>query len=376
MTAEQLWHRGRLAAAGELSAVAIAALPEPDHAPFRDDGNLAQRWHEHGTWMWHLARHAEAERALRRAYELRLHALGAAHADTLATLERLAALDAHLHRDDAAAKFETVVAGLERSPVRQAIARRNHAAYLRDVQRLPEARAQLDRATLVLERELPDSHPEVIHGLKVDALLHLYEGSPEPARVIATRAVERATRQWSADHPFTTGAELTLAAAELRTGKLGEAGKRLPAIVERLEAAYGEHPLVALALTRHAQLEQQRARRFDLAEQLARRAVAIYKRFYPAHYASVAWTLFEILMEGNRPVDAADLAIELEPIATKRLRAAMAARIGNALVKVRDYRQALPWLDRARDASEDPEIAAKWAAHADKWRHYVTRFER
>jgi hypothetical protein len=87
---------------------------------------------------WYNARFDECERVLETSHQLRRQVRGDHHPDTLDTLERLAALAHYQLRDDdlAGERFSAAIAGLSRAHgadhVRVAVARRNHAAYLRD----------------------------------------------------------------------------------------------------------------------------------------------------------------------------------------------------------------------------------------------------
>ena len=165
--------------------------------PFREAPSPldeARRWHEHGhPVLGQVAAFPEARDALRRTYATRRRLLGPDHADTLETLERLAAL-AHFCMDDAAiARFEAVLAGSLRlygdEHVRVAVARRNFAACLRDRGRKRDARIQIRASQRdVRARAAPPEHADVVAGLKVEAML--LEG--ERAHHAAIERAERA----------------------------------------------------------------------------------------------------------------------------------------------------------------------------------------
>jgi hypothetical protein len=243
---QRLWDAGRILAAYEASSEPVAASSAH---PFRDQLQLltdAQQWHERGVLCWYNARNAEARAALARAYELRIKILGPEHPDTLDTAERQAAAARSIPEREAV--LERLIAVFGDQDLRVAIARRNLAALLRDEHQLSEARATLALAAPIIERSLPRDHPDVIALLKVDALLSSCEESYDTAMARATAAIERGQRAWTPEHPFVTSVELTILHIELATGRYKSAHRRSPSVCRRLEAAYGEHPLVAIAL--------------------------------------------------------------------------------------------------------------------------------
>jgi tetratricopeptide (TPR) repeat protein len=374
-----LLERGAIRAAYDASLKACGDLAEGAH-PFRSATDAASRWHLHGLVCWHNGRMAEAEHALEKAYAARLDAYGATNSDTLDTLERLAAVANYQSRHDLAAeRFEQVIAGLiakyGEGGVRVAVAQRNHAALLRDARRLPEARTLIDRATDVLERELPAQHADVIAALKVDAMLHIYEGSHQAAWRIAVRAVELGTSLWEQAHPFVANAELIAASAETHLKQFDRAHKRFPRIQKSIERAYGEHPMLAIAMSKRASLLEASGKNLADAVQLAREAVRMYRSFYPEAGGGMVWSLFSILMTAKRPIDAAELAQEIGDRISPTIAHAMAGRLANEFLKVGAYREALPWLERARDGCTDADVRAKWDAQVDKWTRYLRRFQ-
>jgi hypothetical protein len=378
----RLWKIGRFDAACTLSGRLIAAIPRIDH-PFRDAGlaaDTARQWHAHGVLCWHNGRFDDANTALGQAYALRCALQGDQHPDSLETLERLAAL-AHSQLDDELAlkRFDAALDGFVRlhgeESVRVAIVRRNYAAFLRDRSRAAEARALIDRATDVLERELPPAHPDNVAALKVEALLFVVEGEYPAAARVAERAIELGRKELAEEHPFIAAAELILATTEIRSKEFKKAEKRLARVLKHFERSLRErHPLVAITISRQAQLLHARGASLERAEELARRAFEYYGETYPKNVGGIAWTLFEILLDGGKPVDAADLATELAPAVEQRLRLAMAGKLANRFLDAGDYRTALPWIERARDASDD-DGREQWTASLEKWTRYVKRFE-
>ena len=372
---ERLWQAGQIRAAYEASS-----LPGPatsDH-PFRDPIarlDAARLAHEHGTLCWYAAKFAECRVALDRAHGERTTALGAEHPDTLDTLERLAALAHYTMAPDAPRQFGDVITKLERvhgaESVRVAIAERNAAACLRDRGKLEEARAMIDRSRTVLLRSLPIEHPEVVAVYKVSAMLHGSAGAHQAAHDDARLAVDLGTRVWGAEHPFVANADLSAARAEIRLGMLKPAVKRLKAAIPRIERGLGSHPMLAIALSVYAEYELAAASNFQHGEELARRAIAIYGETYPGRATLMLWLLFQLLFESGQLVEASELYLGLGDDTPRTLRMAMTGKIANHLVRLRDLRQALPWVERTRDLSDTPEVAAKWAAQAERLRQQI-----
>lgn len=374
---ERLWRAGKIRAAYDASSRITAPRPTADH-PFRDPTSLlatARQWHEHGVLCWHVARFPEAGAVLGRALAARKQSLGVDHPDTLDTAERLAALAHYLLDDAAPDRFADVVSRLERvhgeDHVRVAIAQRNYAACLRDTQRIAEARTLIDHARHVLERELPPEHEEIVAAYKVSAMLYNMEGGYHKAIGDAERAVKIGRRIWSDDHPFVVTAELSIANAELSLGEHRRAGKRLPAMIKSLQRDLGDHPMVAIALCLHADVELAAGSNFQRAEQLVRRGMAIYRQTYGDDVPeAMVWTLFQILFESRQIVEAGEYAQAAGEL-SRGLRLAMAGKLANYLTQVRDYPNAVPWIERARDLSDDAEVAAEWAAQAERLRREI-----
>lgn len=250
---QRLWDAGRILAAYEGSSEPVALSNEH---PFRDQHLLltdAQQWHERGVLCWYNARDGEAEAALARAYELRRKILGPDHPDTLDTVERQAAAARSIPKFEAV--IDRLIAVFDEQHLRVAIARRNFAAELRNASRVPEARAIFRLAAPVIESSLPSGHGDVVALLKVAALLCVHEEDHASSIARATRAIELGQGLWNEAHPFIASAELIVATAERKLHKYKRARQRLPWICERLEAAYGEHPLLALALWLGAQID-------------------------------------------------------------------------------------------------------------------------
>lgn len=277
---DELWRAGQFRAAFEAS-------PIPDDtrgdAPFRDRLETlarSQRWHEYGTLAWYAGKFREAETALARAFEVRRDALGETHADTLASQVRHAAAVGVLDRRGVVL-FERAIGilgevfGFEGLEV--ALARRDLAVCLRDFGELARARALIDLARPTIEEQLELDHPASILALAADAGLAELELRYEQALHLGQRAVGLGAIAWSPEHPFVASAELVVAVAEMRRSDPASAKKRLPGIVERLEAGYGDHPELARALWCRAACAVTLRRGMRGAEKDMLRVVEIYR---------------------------------------------------------------------------------------------------
>jgi hypothetical protein len=137
------------------------------------------------------------------------------------------------------------------------------------------------------------------------------------------------------------------------------------------------HPLTAVVLLRQAQLvHRDKHGSLERAEELARRSLAIVRETLPVVTGDFTWTLFQILMDAGKPVDAAELATQIDPDLEIDMRLELAARLSNRFLQIGDYKTALPWLARACEAcGGDAELRAEWTAELEKWTRYVKRFE-
>ena len=372
----EAWRRGAFPYAYALSLVELTPVDRAQH-PYRADApplEQATLWHEHGRRCWQLAKLDEAEHALQRAYELRRPILGVDDPLTLDTAERLAAV-ASYRGDEALAteRFTQALAGLERvhgeGSVRVAIARRNFAAHLRSSGDLARAEALLELAMKVLATRLPEADPEHIDGLKVEAFLRFVQGAHHRALAIAERAIELGIAAWHLDHPFVASAHLTAARAQRMLGLYRAARKRLAIVIPCFERAYGAHPLTAVALHQAACVELD-DHNHDLAEELARRALAMYRAFHPTGYAAtIATTLLRILAERGQFGDAAALVEEFEPLARETRRYTLSLALADAQLAAGRVASGFANLRRARalaPADRHAELDAAIASWADE----------
>jgi hypothetical protein len=310
--------------------------PVGESHPFRDlpPLELAEIQHEQGTLAWANARFDLAERALQRAYELRRAAVGDDHPLTLATIERQAALAHCLERhDDARKLFRRAIDGytktLSARAHETAVARRNFAAFLRDIGEFDAARKEIKVALALIRARVGRAHPSYAAALKVDALLAHCEGRNHEALEQAEGAIDICTRCHGASHPHTAGARLTAARAEHALGRGAEARAHVQQALADLEAAYGEHPLVAFALDCAAKIDLAFDGDLAIAERHARRSHAIYERVYPESYIGLP-TLHSVLEHTSQWKAAGDLC---ELIAKRA---------------AEDPAAAAEWLERAR----------------------------
>jgi tetratricopeptide (TPR) repeat protein len=279
-----LWSRGELRAACDASARAMAGLVDP----FRDRGagddlEMATRWHDHGHRCWHLARFVEAADALDRAFSIRSARLGDDHLDTLATLDRLAAL-AHYTNDHelAAARWQAAIAKLDDTDgprgLRTAIARRNFSTLLRHTD-TRSARRELERALAFFRRSVTDDDLEYLALRKANAMLAYDERAHPVAIRLAEEALEHSPLPDA--HPFVAAAKLVAARSIAAIGDRRVARTIVDEVIAVFERSYGDHPLLAIALAFAGRL----ARDDDelaVARALLERALAMYRCFYPS----------------------------------------------------------------------------------------------
>ncbi len=360
---QRLWDAGRILAAYEASTVPEASSSEH---PFRDQHQLladARRWHERGVLCRFNARMLESSTALAKAHELRHRALGDQHPDTLATVEAQAAA-AH-SPEKFASVVDRLIDALGENHLRVAIARRNYAGVLRDLQRYEEARATLALATAVLDDQLPAEDPERIAVLKVDALLRVYEDDCATAIAQGARAMQLGKRIWNPAHPFIAAAELVIAFAELRSGSWKSARKRLPSVSARLEAAYGDHPLVAVALWRAAQVAVEARYAILDVEDDMRRALVMFERT-GSDTAVMQFTLFQMLYFSGRTLEATELAESLFAQVERNYQCDMASSLAWLWNRAMDPVAARRWGERARESSPD-KMRATWTETLSTW---------
>ena len=377
-TLERRWRRGELLAAYEASRRLRDGDTAASDSPYRGTIvplDAARRLHDHGRRAWHVARFEDADRSLGEAHALRRDTLGADHPDTLDTLERRAALAGYrCDNATAAAWFAEVIVGLADrlgpAHVRVAVARRNHGAFLRDVGDHDGAHAELAAAGERL-RVLPPEHPDHIDWLKAHALLELAH-DPRAALASAERAAELGARCWDVEHPFVAAAHLTAGQAELALARLRPARQRLARAAELLERAYGAHPLVAIALHARGRVELHAGDDLGLAERLIGDAAALYGRFYAgAPVFDLRATIVDVYLERGALDEAVAAAPVLYAGCSPPTRAAIADAVACALLEAGQIAAGVSWLERARAATEDPDLAAELAGAIAAWRDYL-----
>jgi tetratricopeptide (TPR) repeat protein len=357
----EAWRRGAFPYAYALSLVELTPVDHAQH-PYRADApplEQATLWHAHGQRCWQLAKLDEADHALQRAYELRRPILGVDDPLTLDTAERLAAVASYRGDETLATeRFTQAIAGLERvhggDSVRVAIARRNFAAHLRASGHLGRAHALLESALEVLRTALSAEDPEHVDALKVQALLLHRQGSHHQALAVAERAIKLGIAAWDLDHPFVAAAHLTAASAEHDLGIYRSARKRLASVIACFERSYGAHPLTALALYKLACIELD-DHNHDLAEELARRALPMYRAFHPTGFvATIATTLIRIAGERGQFADADVLRREFEPLAAESRRYRLPLALAQAQLATGRIAEGLANLRRAREVAPPP----------------------
>lgn len=361
---EDAWARGEFRAATDASAAALAERSGGE--PFRDGVRpieAARALHEHGRRCWHLARFDEAHRCLQRAYDLRASTLGAGHPDTLATLERLAALAEYTGDIDLArARFDEVITGLRAADVpatRVAVAQRNLAAALRNSGDTDAAAALIADDVRPVLAQLPDAHPDHVDLLKGEATLASWQ---DPARAFqpSRLAARAAIACWGETHPFTAGAQLTLAKSQLARGRDVDAYARLELVTAVFARAYGPHPLLAIAYDAMSHCRQEQRGR---CRDNARRAYEMYRAVYPTPMAyGFGERYLDLLLVDYDLMKAEPLASDLQTIAPAELYR-VALRLANAYADLGLRDDAMRWLARGRTAP----VPAEHRDEIDLW---------
>jgi hypothetical protein len=369
---DRLWWRGELRAAYQLSR-GLVQVPTGD--PFRGGtGSLedAARWHAHGTRAWHLARFDEAGRLLDAAFQVRRSQLGDGHPHTLATLGRLAA---HAHyterRKLATERFEQVIEqwiGLEgRNSIAVAIAKRNYGCFLRDKGDRATAERFLDDATRVFKKRVHDDDPEYLALRKACALLSIYDGNHTTAVWIVEDAIRRT--RLDHHHPFVAAAYLTIARGLQRLGELKSAGNLLRDVVASFERGYGDHPLLAIALSVVADLHIERGE--------TEPAIAVTRRWFAMYSAFYSITSFTFAVQACHRFTCVGLMAEAEHIAEQIAVAAperaheCLRRLASVYLQRRDP-AGLAWLERAADLAP-PTHKANYLENLASWRSSLAR---
>ena len=369
---ERLWWNGELRAAYLLSR---DQLQTPSGDPFRDRaGSLddAARWHAHGTRSWHLARFDEAGRFLDAAYDRRRTALGDRHPQTLATLERLAAVaDYTDQRELAEQRFEQVIEGWialdGRKSLGAAIARRNYASSLRHRGKPQEALDLLDQAEKVFKKRVADDDPEYLALRKSRAVTLVFAGDGLKSARTAELAIKRT--KLPHDHPFVAAAYLTLARALAQLGELGTACNRVRDVIASFQRGYGDHPLTAIAYSVLADIYVD-AGDLEAGADAAQRWYAMYRAFYALGTFSWGIAACARFLAVGRVEQATAIAEEIA-VAPATAHACY-VRLANYHLQHGAHTEGLAWLDRAANTAAAAD-KAKYVELAEGWRRHLAQ---
>jgi tetratricopeptide (TPR) repeat protein len=212
-----------LAQAGAYAQADRAATPDPDLTVRTALDRAAQRIGDQferdplleasirqtiGATYAQLGVYAEAERHLQQAHAARTRLLGAEHADTLATLGRLADVFASQGRF---AQAQTLYSDLERTYRRlrgeddlETLGTMNDlAVVLYEQDKHAEAEQLMLQVLGGRQRALGEDHPDTAEAMTTLAVVYQTQGKLEQAEPLATRTLDIRRRVQGADHPAT-----------------------------------------------------------------------------------------------------------------------------------------------------------------------------
>jgi tetratricopeptide (TPR) repeat protein/tRNA A-37 threonylcarbamoyl transferase component Bud32 len=232
-----------------------------------------------GNAYRNLAKHADAERHLRAALELRERVLGPDHPDTLSSVNNLAGL--HMDKGDYSAAeplYQRALAGYEKSlgpdHPHTLTSVNNLAKLLSDKGDTAVAEQLLQRALSGSEKSLGPDHPETLTS--VDNLADLYHDTKNytEAESLYQRALVGREKLLGPDHPDTLASLNNLATLYQDKGDIAAAEPLLKHVLARCEKIFGpDHPETLTSVNNLAALYYFAGRHVE-AEPLMKRAVA------------------------------------------------------------------------------------------------------
>ncbi len=247
--------------------------------------------HAMGDAYYHIGRYAQSETSLKRALEVRERALGPEHADTLSTVQDLAATVLAEDRNEEAVKLARRAAeGREKTlgkGHKDTLASKSFLAYAVQVAGdLPGAEKLIREVVADQTASLGKSHRDTIESRSslADVLQDL--GKLDEAASVASELVTDSAAALGEDDTLTIQARSIYASILGSLGRDAEAEPVIRAVVEAKKRIYGpDHPLTLVSVNVLAQ-QLQNLDRLAEAEPLRRDLLARATKALGAEHAS------------------------------------------------------------------------------------------
>jgi len=289
--------------------------PEHEH--------VAAALHHQGFLLWKTSRYSEALPLMQRAHAIQLARLGPENAQTVLSLQNVAAqydgLEDHETAEryyrDAAEKWENVK---PRDPLSSATCLLDLGSVLRDQGKIDEAVEVCRRALEIRTSALGPDHPDTAEGLSCIAILREKKGKFEEAEKLFRQALALQEKGIGPESTAVATTLRNLADLLLKTGDVAESDALLERALGIRTRAFGaSHPDTARILESIVKIREEQGR-YPEAEKLIRRTLAIYQTVYKKKNTTIASArsnLASILFKQGR-FDEAEaeclLALEIE----------------------------------------------------------------
>jgi serine/threonine-protein kinase len=245
------------------------------------------------------AEYTEAEGLFREALTERLSRLGPNHLDVAGTRNSLAfALYRQGAFEEAEAEYRHALASHRRAaPVDSAelaFITKNLALVLKDRGALDEAEALLRESVALRRAHFGPNHPSLAVGLQSLAGLLRNAQRPDEAEAPAREALAIREAAFSPDHPHTLDAMGLLGSILRGQGRLADAAGTLEDVVARAERAPGVPSLNYRIYLDHYARVLVAQERYDEAEPIARRALALSRELHGEVHVGIGGALSKL----------------------------------------------------------------------------------
>jgi tetratricopeptide (TPR) repeat protein len=198
-----------------------------------------------GATYLDLGLYTDAERQLRRAFDLRRQALGAEHPDTLTSMDQLAGLYTKQGKDSQAEQVLTRILETRRRVIGtnnvQTMNSMNNLAGVYWVQRKFGQAEPLYVSVLKAQRRfLGDKHPDTLSTMSNLAILYWSEGKYTQSEPLASQVVDLKRRVLGEEHPGTLTSMHNLSLVYYSEGKYAQAEALSSKVVEVQRRVLGE----------------------------------------------------------------------------------------------------------------------------------------